>query len=293
MFRTILIATDLSRASEELCKCAGFLRHVGPREVWLVHVCNVREAGGLAESFREEHEVELVRQVGILKRHGLNAEGVIREGIPFVEINREAARKKARVIMVGSHGEGLLKEMLLGSTAFEVIRQGTHPVLVFRQEVIEREGDRRCRMRCREPFKHVLFATDFSKNAAHAQRFVDHICREAKSRVTLVHVQEEARIAPHLTARLPEFNRIDRARLAKIAAALTKRGARKVDAAIPYGHAVQEILRVERWAKPTLIVLGSQGRSWTKELFLGSVAHNVVRHAKAPVLIVPWSPARV
>ncbi|MFA4873885.1 MAG: universal stress protein [bacterium] len=291
MFRTILIATDLSAASEELCKCVGSLKRVRPREVWLAHVCNIRNVGGLAADLKEEHALELERQVGILKRHGLGAKGVIRQGIPFVEINREAARKKARLIVVGSHGEGLLKEMLIGSTAFEIIRQGTHPVLVFRHEVIEREGDRRCRMRCHDPFKHILFATDFSKNAAHAQRFVDHICHEARSRVTLVHVQEKSRIEPHLKGRLAEFNRIDTARLEAIAKGLRKRGARKVDIAIAYGHAVKELLKLERKVKPSLIVLGSQGRSWTEELFLGSVAHNIVRNAKAPVLVVPWRPA--
>ncbi len=291
MFRTILIATDLSAASEELCKCVVSLKKIGPREVWLAHVCNVRQVGGLATSLKEEHLGELERQVGILKRHGLNARGVIRQGIPFIEINREATRRKARLIVVGSHGEGLLKEMLIGSTAFEIIRQGTHPVLVFRHEVIEREGNRRCLMRCHDPFRHILFATDFSKNAAHAQLFVDHICREARPRVTLVHVQEKSRIEHHLKERLAEFNRIDTARLETIANGLRKRGARKVDIAIPYGHAVKELLKLERKAKPTLIVLGSQGRSWTNELFLGSVAHNVVRHAKTPVLVVPWRPA--
>lgn len=288
MFRKVLVATDLSPVSEGLCKRVSSLKKVGPREVWLTHVCNVSEVGGLANYLKAEHAAELEREVSILKKSGLNAKGVIRQGTPFAEINREATRRKASLIVVGSHGEGLLTEMLIGSTAFEVVRQSTHPVLIFRQEIIEREGDKRCRMRCRDPFEHVLFATDFSKNAAHALRFVDHICREAKARVTLAHVQERARIEPHLKGRLAEFNRIDRGRLETIAKGLKKRGAKRSDIAIPYGHAVKEILKLERKVKPTLIVLGSQGRSWTDELFLGSVAHNVIRHAKAPVLVVPW-----
>jgi nucleotide-binding universal stress UspA family protein len=291
MFKKIVIATDLSPASNIFCECAASLKQVGPESVWLIHVCNVRDVGGLAEDFRQEHIAQIAKQAALLKKHGLAVTSEITEGIPFVEINREATKKKASLIVVGSHGEGLLKEMLLGSTAFEVVRQATHPVLVFRHEIIVKEGKNRCLMRCKKPFHHVLFATDFSKNAAHAQRFVDHICHYTHSHVTLAHVQEKSRIEPHLKDKLKEFNKIDTARLTKIAKGMMKRGARKVDIALPYGHPVKELMKLERRVKPTLIVLGSQGRSWTEELFMGSVAHNMLRHAKAPVLIVPWHPA--
>jgi len=291
MFKKIVIATDLSPASRSFCECAGSLREVGPESVWLIHVCNVREVGGLSDDFKQQHTAEIEKEAAILKKHGLTVKPEIVEGIPFVEINREATKKKASLIVVGSHGEGLLKEMLLGSTAFEIIRQATHPVLVFRHEIIVKEGKKQCLMHCKKPFQHVLFATDFSKNAAHSQRFVDHICHYTHSYVTLAHVQEKSRIEPHLKEKLKEFNKIDMARLNKIAQGLKKRGAKKVDIAIPYGHPVKELLKLERKVKPTLIVMGSQGRSWTEELFLGSVSHNIVRNAKAPVLIVPWNPS--
>lgn len=291
MFRKIILATDLSPASDCLCECAASLKCVGPESVWLIHVCNVRDVGGLANNLKKLHASHIKEQAARLKRRGLMVKPEIVYGIPFVEINREATKKKASLIVVGSHGEGLLKEMLLGSTTFEVIRQSTHPVMVFRHEVIVREGRKRCLMRCHKPFGHVLFATDFSKNSAHAQRFVDHICRHTYARVTLAHVQERSRIEPHLKDRLAEFNRIDNARLGKIAGVLKKCGAKKVDIVIPYGHPVKELLKLEKRTRPTLIVMGSQGRSWTEELFLGSVAHNIVRNAKSPVLIVPWNPS--
>jgi nucleotide-binding universal stress UspA family protein len=36
-----------------------------------------------------------------------------------------------------------------------------------------------------------------------------------------------------------------------------------------------------------LIVMGRQGRGPIPEIFLGSVSHNMVRHAPIPVLLVP------
>ncbi|MBW8382433.1 MAG: universal stress protein, partial [Youngiibacter sp.] len=36
-----------------------------------------------------------------------------------------------------------------------------------------------------------------------------------------------------------------------------------------------------------LIIMGSQGSGFMSELFLGSVSHNVLRHADCSVLVVP------
>jgi nucleotide-binding universal stress UspA family protein len=56
---------------------------------------------------------------------------------------------------------------------------------------------------------------------------------------------------------------------------------------ITYGSPVTEILKKATDDGVTLIVMGSQGRGYISELFLGSVSHNVARHAGVPVLLVP------
>lgn len=61
-----------------------------------------------------------------------------------------------------------------------------------------------------------------------------------------------------------------------------------VDVRIPYGHPVEEILRVASQDEDdTLIVMGSQGRGFLAQVFLGSVSHHVVRIAPVPILLVP------
>ena len=51
----------------------------------------------------------------------------------------------------------------------------------------------------------------------------------------------------------------------------------KID--IPYGSPIQEILRAAERNDESLIVMGSQGRGFIGEVFLGSVSHQVVRGA--------------
>jgi nucleotide-binding universal stress UspA family protein len=52
-----------------------------------------------------------------------------------------------------------------------------------------------------------------------------------------------------------------------------------------WGHPIEEILRVARYGRVDLIVLGAKGHSDLSLLLLGSVAQGVVQHAKLPVLV--------
>ena len=53
------------------------------------------------------------------------------------------------------------------------------------------------------------------------------------------------------------------------------------------GHPIPAILNVLKSKNISLIVMGTQGKGFIKELFLGSVAHNVSRLATCPVLLIP------
>jgi len=62
-----------------------------------------------------------------------------------------------------------------------------------------------------------------------------------------------------------------------------------------FDNAVMESLHLVKWypqehaqeGRTGLVVMGSHGRGFIGELFVGSVSHNVARHAEAPVLLVP------
>lgn len=70
-------------------------------------------------------------------------------------------------------------------------------------------------------------------------------------------------------------------------AKLMEKGAKQVKIASPYGSPISEILKESQQDDYSLIVMGSQGRGFIKEVFLGSVSHNVVRLATLPVLLIP------
>jgi len=106
-------------------------------------------------------------------------------------------------------------------------------------------------------------------------------------KVTLLHVQDAAKISPHLDDKVEEFNRLDKARLEGMKKLLQDRGDIEVDVIVKYGSPAVEIIKTIEEGSIPLVVMGSQGRGYVKEFFLGSVSANVARKAHSSVLLIP------
>jgi nucleotide-binding universal stress UspA family protein len=232
-------------------------------------------------------EPRLAQQRSELEAHGFKTDARIAVGPPPLEVDRVAKAEKASLVVVGSHGGALAFELPLGSCAHALIHHATLPTLVIRLRMIEKDAPGHCDALCIDLSKRLLFPTDFSDNAERAFAYVGKMAETGVRHVTLLHVQDRERIAPHLQDRLEEFNAIDRARLDRLATSLRSRSSVTVDVDIVYGSPVQEIVRRANEQADTMIVMGSQGRGRIPETLLGSVSHQVVRLAQAPVLLVP------
>ncbi len=57
---------------------------------------------------------------------------IVERGNPVEKIIKVAEDRDCDIIVMGSHGHGVLEEALIGSTARRVLRQATKPVLVVR-----------------------------------------------------------------------------------------------------------------------------------------------------------------
>jgi nucleotide-binding universal stress UspA family protein len=53
-------------------------------------------------------------------------------GSPTAEILRAAKREKAHLIVMGTHGQGLLSRALIGSVAQRVVAESETPVLLVK-----------------------------------------------------------------------------------------------------------------------------------------------------------------
>jgi nucleotide-binding universal stress UspA family protein len=287
MFTKIVVATDLSAASDCVLSCLPGLKPLGAKSVHLVHALGLHHLDTLKYELARFVEPRLLQQEAALQAGGFETSVEIAAGIPEFEVNRIARERGASLIAVGSHGATLAREVLIGGVALAILHRATVPVLVMRLRITEADRRPQCDAICADFTRHILYPTDFSDNAEHAFRYLEAIVKAGAKRVTLLHVQDKARISKHLEHKLEEFNRIDTERLERHRDALRKLGATEVNIELPYGSPLQEILRVARERGVSEIVMGSQGRGFIAEVFLGSVSHQVARHAPVPVLFIP------
>ena len=82
-----------------------------------------------------------------------------------------------------------------------------------------------------------------------------------------------------------QLDKAVRNELSKIEAELRAAGL-DVKTVIEKGNPLKEILRLEKDETVSAIVIGSHGKSNLKEMLLGSVSENVIRHSKSPVLVI-------
>ncbi|MEX1275098.1 MAG: universal stress protein [Bacteroidota bacterium] len=288
MFKKILIASDLSPASDSLITCMKAFKSLGVEEVMLFYALGIRHLDSLKYLIKESVEPALIKQKNTLEAEGFNTSLEIAPGIPSEEIQRVARERNVSLIVVGSHGESAASHLLfhIGGVTSEVLHSHEKPLLLIRTTVTEVNGERCIGPSCDDLKANILYATDFSDTSHRAFDYAERLVEDGCKKVTLLHVQEKTKIDKHLKGKLEEFNRIDAERLEMLKERLVKKGATNVEIKIPYGNPTQEILK-EAKNGYTLIVMGSQGRGFIRELFIGSVSHNVARNSGRAVLLIP------
>lgn len=287
LFRKILVASDLSDATDEVITCLPGLQRLGTEKVILCHALGIRHLNVMRYELARLIEPRLEAQKAKLESEGFEVEVQVAPGLAPLEVNRVAAEQHASLIVIGSHGTTLAREILLGSVAVQLLHYARLPVLVFRVRRFDRGSAPRHAEACPKFINHVLYPTDFSDTAVRAFVYVQALVDAGTKKVSLLHVQDQAHLGKHLSERLEEFNQIDRDRLERLKTSLEVRGADDVRVEIPYGSPVQEIANRSQGPEDTLVVMGSQGRGFIADVFLGSVSHQVVRQAMQPVLLIP------
>lgn len=279
-----LYATDLSAASEAAIKdqtCLDCLGRIGVDEMHLVTVVpsNVH-AGMPGIDFEQRRKQALSNYETVLSEAGFDVEPHVVRGTPHRRINGIAETIHADLVLVGSRGKSPLENRLIGSTARNLARTASAPLLVNR---IERETEKPDPTRS-HLFQRMLYATDFSENAERAFEQFAHL-RHASQEVTLVHVRKPK------GRELDEPSAEVRSQLNELAASLEDWGIEtRVD--IRSGDPATQILDAEAEHKPTTILLGSRGKSRLRRLLLGSVSEQIVAEAGCNVLLVPPSRLR-
>ena len=287
MFKTIVLATDLSPAWDEIVACAGEFKGLGCTQVILTHVISVKFMMGMEGRLQAEARPKLEAQKAKLEAQGLTVAIEMPTGLPAYSLNEVARCRGADLIVVGSHGQSLWREGILGCFTCAVLHHAEHPVLLINVQLTGAGRPGACRLSCNALLGHVLFPTDFSETSSRALEYVERLAAQGAGRVTLLNALD----VPGEEAYPPGYQEIAEAAarelLQKWRQRLLQAGVPTVDDRFDPGHPIPAILQVLASQDISLIVMGTQGKGFIKEILLGSVAHNVSRLAPCPVLLIP------
>ena len=141
--RKILVPTDFSESARHALTYAISFAREYAAEVTLLHVVEdvaVSYASDLfpvpmAEVFNEISAYarkELAALASEVRARGVEVREVVVQGKPAAEILRVAREETFDMIILGTHGKGVLDQALFGSTTERVVRKAPCPVLTCR-----------------------------------------------------------------------------------------------------------------------------------------------------------------
>jgi nucleotide-binding universal stress UspA family protein len=204
-------------------------------------------------------------------------------GRPDAEIVRLAEELDAGLVIVGSHGFGPFKRVLLGSVSDSVVRHANTSVFVARGEE-DRLPDR------------VLLAIDGSKESHQATRAAAEVAAAVGSKLHVLTVLETAQLLPQMpyagpeawetSGNVEETEQHARRFLSRVSERIEAGGGTVKEPHLAVGKPDKEIIGLAEELDAGLVVLGSRGLGAVGRVLLGSVSDSVVRHALCSVLVV-------
>ncbi|MDP2952873.1 MAG: universal stress protein, partial [Chloroflexota bacterium] len=186
MFKTIVLATDLSPAWNEIVACAGEFKALGCEQVILTYVISVKFMAGMEGILQSTARPKLAAQQQQLEAQGLQVTVEIPMGLPADSLNELACRYSADLIVVGSHGQSLWREGVLGCFTCAVLHNAQYPVLLLNVRLKMPGQPGSCQISGTEVLRHVLLPTDFSEISSRALEFVERLAAKGLGQVTLL-----------------------------------------------------------------------------------------------------------
>lgn len=139
--KNIAVGIDFSDLAEPVLEHAAELAKALGAHLHLVHIYAPEpDFVGYAEYAYpgvDEREEELreeknkIREwIDDLKSKGIDASGYMREGDTVHGLLEFVEKREASMLVIGTHGRGIVERLLLGSVAEGIIRHATLPVVV-------------------------------------------------------------------------------------------------------------------------------------------------------------------
>jgi nucleotide-binding universal stress UspA family protein len=275
-FKNVLFATDFSRCSEAALPYARAIAEHYGSTVHIVHIVGPEPLiGPLGVAYPQVDDQNAAAQLAIDQLiHSGGLEGAlytrtVQRGVVWKTLSRLISDLDIDLVVLGTHGRGGLKHLVLGSVAEKIFRGAVCPVLTVGPEVHDGLAEGR--------LNTIVYATNFSPASLHALPYAMSLARANRSKLILVHAVAFGELDAVHDA-ISEKSKQELANLVPddpgIRYEVIARGEQPADL----------IVGVARHSEADLIVMGAH-RGTTSHI-PWATAHAVVCHAPCPVLTV-------
>lgn len=181
-------------------------------------------------------------------------------GNPYAGISTEVTDIKADLVIMGSKGSSGMEELLIGSNTEKVVRHSKCPVITVKGPIKA------------DDVRKIVFASDFEDEDEDIIFELKKIQNLLAAEVTLVKIN---------TPSLFENSKDSKARISKF---VEKQGLHNINVEIYNSSSEEEgIIEYAEEINADMIAMATHGRTGFMHLISGSIAEDVVNHAKRPV----------
>lgn len=201
-------------------------------------------------------------------------EGILEQGNLCDVIEDVIHRHTIDLVVLGSHGRHGLKKLVLGSSAEEIFRRASRPVMTVGPRAIQHHEEA-------GSLRHIVFATDFSPGSLHALPYALSLAEENQAELTLAHfiplvpVLHQEQVREQGMQRLKELIPADAEDWCK------------PQCVVGFEFPAEGILALAAERSADLIVMGVHAHGVRSSAHLPwAIAYEVVCYAPCPVLTV-------
>jgi nucleotide-binding universal stress UspA family protein len=293
--KNILVTTDGSEIAESAFHFAEILARQQGATLHLLYVEDFSPMLAYASDFpatvpptewmegiSKDDEIRLIdTATKLAERSSLRVIPHFKEGTPAAQIVACAKQVSADCIVMSTHGRSGIKRLLFGSVTERVLRSSTCPVLCVKP------GE--------TPFQAgpVLLATDLSTESLTAVPFATTLAKQQDCELHLVLVLEDqlyispdGMLPPVPVEWMVKVHQSMEKQLHQLAADIHERVGIIVVPHVRHGKTAKEINSAAAEVKAGCLVVATHGRTGLRRIMLGSVAEDIIRSSKCPILAV-------
>jgi len=191
---------------------------------------------------------------------GIKVEQDIKIGNPFINISSELEDEGLDFVIMGSKGVSGIEEILIGSNTEKVVRHAKCPVIVVKRPIKI------------ETIKNIVFASNFKEEDDNLINHLKQLQEMFDAKINFVRINTLNNFEPDVFSKKRINNWLSNQKFQNYSIRI-------------YNDIEEEegIIHYAEEIGADMLALGTHGRTGLGRLFSGSLAEDVVNHAKRPI----------